>query len=165
MLSALTLKLQLSTELLQPQSVSNALYGLQEMTSEAPEVRTLLSTLASKLQSCREEFNAQHVGNALYGLQGMSSDMPEVRHNLHHSFRSTSFQYISLTFSHPKINALNLSLPHSLLQPHRHTITLSHYHIITPPHPHTQSLCHTITPSHSTTLRYKRCGRCCLRWP
>jgi hypothetical protein len=59
--------------------VGNALYGLQNCSSDIPEVRTLLAALAPKVESCTERLSAQEVGNALYGLQICSSDVPEVR--------------------------------------------------------------------------------------
>ena len=56
-----------------------ALYGLQGMSSEHLEVRSLLVVLTGKTMDCQQKFNAQAVSNALYGLQSMSSEHPEVR--------------------------------------------------------------------------------------
>jgi very-short-patch-repair endonuclease len=56
----------------------NALYGLQNMSSDAQEVLYVLGALAPKIEECREQFDAQAVGNALYGLRNMSSDVREV---------------------------------------------------------------------------------------
>ena len=66
-------------ERLDAQNVGNALYGLQNKSSEHIEVRTLLGVLAGKVADCRERLKAQEVGNALYGLQGMCSEHIEVR--------------------------------------------------------------------------------------
>ncbi|KAK3271686.1 hypothetical protein CYMTET_19982, partial [Cymbomonas tetramitiformis] len=59
--------------------LSMALYGLQSMSSNEPEVKALLQALAPKVTGCKEELSAQAVGNALYGLQSMSSNEPEVK--------------------------------------------------------------------------------------
>jgi hypothetical protein len=53
------------------QAVGNALYGMQQMSSDSAEVRAMLSALLPKVKSCREALKAQAVGNALYGMQGM----------------------------------------------------------------------------------------------
>ena len=65
-------------ESLGAQAVGNALYGLQGMSSDRPEVLELLSALPGNLVGSNESLAAHAVGNALYGLQGMSSDRPEV---------------------------------------------------------------------------------------
>ena len=64
------------------QGVDNAVYGLQGMSSECPEVREMLSVLSWKVRDSTEKLSAQAVGNALYGLQGMSSECPEVKEML-----------------------------------------------------------------------------------
>ena len=56
------------------QNVGNALYGMQSMSSDHAEVRSMVSALLGKVHSCKESLNAQNVGNALYGMQSMSSD-------------------------------------------------------------------------------------------
>jgi ribonuclease HI len=61
------------------QAVGNSLHGLQGMSSDNAEVRSLVQALSGQVERCREPLSAQHVGNALYGLQGMSSDDAEVR--------------------------------------------------------------------------------------
>ena len=53
------------------------LYGLQEMSSDCPEVRVLLRELPRLVKTCTEPLTAQEIGNMLYGLQEMSSDCPE----------------------------------------------------------------------------------------
>jgi hypothetical protein len=55
------------------------LYGMQGMSSDNAEVRSLLRALSGQVERCREPLDAQAVGNALYGMQGMSSDNAEVR--------------------------------------------------------------------------------------
>ena len=64
---------------LSAQTVGNALYGLQSMSSDHEEVRDLLQVLSTKVQESTACLSAQNVGNALYGLQSMSSDHEEVR--------------------------------------------------------------------------------------
>ena len=61
------------------QAVGNALYGMQGMSSDHAEVRSMVSALLGKVHSCKESLGAQEVGNALYGMQCMSSDHAEVR--------------------------------------------------------------------------------------
>ncbi|KAK3235108.1 hypothetical protein CYMTET_54675 [Cymbomonas tetramitiformis] len=59
--------------------ISMALYALQSLGSNEPNVKALLRALAPKVKDCKEELSAQAVGNALYGLQGMGSKEPEVK--------------------------------------------------------------------------------------
>ena len=49
------------------------------MSSDHPEVRSMISSLLDKVHGCKESLIAQNVGNALYGMRSMSSDHPEVR--------------------------------------------------------------------------------------
>jgi hypothetical protein len=79
MLSALLPQVRSCQEPLNEQAVSNALFGLQGMSSEYQEVRKMLSALLPQVQSCQEPLKAQAVGNALYGLQGMSSSLKETQ--------------------------------------------------------------------------------------
>jgi len=59
--------------------IGTAFYGLQSMSSDHEEVRTLLSILAIKITDCREIIEGTSLSCTLYGLQGMTSDSPEVR--------------------------------------------------------------------------------------
>lgn len=61
------------------QAVGNSLYGLQGMSSDDPEVRSLVAALTTYLSQCRGAPRAQEIGNAVYGLQGMTGDHEEVR--------------------------------------------------------------------------------------
>lgn len=63
---------------LDAQVVGDALYGMQGMSSDNEDLRSLLRALTSKVQECREQRSAQGTGNALNGLQGMSSDHKDV---------------------------------------------------------------------------------------
>jgi hypothetical protein len=59
--------------------VVKALHGLQCMSSDHVEVRSMLSALEPAVRSCREPLSTQAVGYALYGMRCMSSDHAEVR--------------------------------------------------------------------------------------
>ena len=61
-------KVESCSDALKAQSVGNALYGLQKMSSDSAEVRSLLLALVPKVESCSEALKAQNVGNALYGI-------------------------------------------------------------------------------------------------
>ncbi|KAK3264321.1 hypothetical protein CYMTET_26932 [Cymbomonas tetramitiformis] len=61
------------------QAFDAALYGLQGMGSNEPEVKAMLRALTPKVKDCKEKLSAQAVGNALYGLQSMGSKEPEVK--------------------------------------------------------------------------------------
>jgi hypothetical protein len=49
--------------------VGIGLYGLQGMSSSAPEVRRLVRILAGKIAASEAELDAQALSNALYGMQ------------------------------------------------------------------------------------------------
>jgi hypothetical protein len=66
-------------EAISAQAISNALYGLQGMSSEVTEVRALLYALTAQMIASSDVLTSQAVSNALYGLQGFNSDSPEVR--------------------------------------------------------------------------------------
>ena len=71
-LKALTRKITFSDEILSSQHISNALYGLQQMTTESQYVRSLLSIFASKMQKHNfKDLILQLIGNAVYGLHSM----------------------------------------------------------------------------------------------
>lgn len=50
------------------QELGEAIYDLQEMSSEDDEVLDLVSALASKVQGCSEDFQAFDISTAIYGL-------------------------------------------------------------------------------------------------
>ena len=64
---------------LDDQATANALYGLQSMSSDSPDVLRLVSALATKLSESSPTLSAQAIGSALYGLQRLDSDKLEVR--------------------------------------------------------------------------------------
>jgi len=64
---------------LDAQAVGNALFGLQRMKSNSPEVRALVQAMAKKLQEEKVILDSEGIGSALYGLHRMSSDVPQVR--------------------------------------------------------------------------------------
>merc|ERR1711968_184798 len=61
------------------QGIADAMYGLQGMTSDCPELRRLLRSLADKIEGDKGKLESQEIGNALFGLQSMTSEMDEVR--------------------------------------------------------------------------------------
>ena len=71
--------IQRSTDAMGAQGVGNALYGLNLMKSDGPQMQRLLRVLTEKMKSCDDRLKEQAVGNALYGLQKMSSDAVEVK--------------------------------------------------------------------------------------
>jgi hypothetical protein len=80
LLQALERKISASRrkETLNAQEIGNALYGLQNMNSDCPEVRKLLLSITKKMGDFSVILNAQAVGSALIGLKGMNSDHKEV---------------------------------------------------------------------------------------
>lgn len=79
MLKLAARKISESDAVLSSRSIGNALYGLQDMTSDTEGANELCAALASKISATGEELNGQDIGIGLYGLQGMSSASPEVR--------------------------------------------------------------------------------------
>lgn len=75
---ALTSKIAKCSEPLNAQHLGNALYGLQNLSSNSI-VRGLLSALIPLLNSCEEAVKPHHIDNALYGLKNMSCEHREVR--------------------------------------------------------------------------------------
>ena len=59
--------------------MTNCVFGLRRMTSNAPAVLEILAALVRRIRSCKREFVSQNCSNCLYGLQGFSSDKIEVR--------------------------------------------------------------------------------------
>jgi hypothetical protein len=64
---------------LSSRAIGNALYGLQEITSDTSGAIELCAALATKISLFNGDLNGQDIGIGLYGLQGMSADSPEVR--------------------------------------------------------------------------------------
>ena len=79
LLQALNPLVESCTEPLNPQEMSNALYGLKSMSSSDKNVRQLLSILSLKLETYSGHFKAQDISNAFFGLQRMNSADAEVR--------------------------------------------------------------------------------------
>jgi len=64
---------------LSAQAVGAALYGLQKLSSDSLEVRSLVAALSEKVEISTQGLDAQAIGNGLFGLQCMKSNCPEVR--------------------------------------------------------------------------------------
>jgi hypothetical protein len=123
---ALVAKVQSCKEPLSAQAVGSALYGLQGMSSEHPEVRRLVGALAAKVRSCTDSLSAQNVGNALKGLQGMSSEHPEVPTTVH-----TVLQLLWVSASRlqvsaiPTFDAVTLKQTLAMVLPELHDVSVS----------------------------------------
>ena len=59
------------------------MYGLSGMTTDCPELRSLLSAVGEKIDATQGKLDSQEIGNALYGLQALNSDMPESKCTTH----------------------------------------------------------------------------------
>lgn len=64
---------------LSSRSIGNALYGLQDITSDTEGANELCAALAKKIARFGGDLNGQDIGIGLYGLQGMTGQSPEVR--------------------------------------------------------------------------------------
>jgi hypothetical protein len=73
LLYALNIELKKSSDLFTPKAGSDFLYGLQRMTIDCDEVKSILATIALKFQLIPKDsrFTAIELCNALYGLQGL----------------------------------------------------------------------------------------------
>ena len=72
-------KITESTASLTSRAIGNALYGLQDITSDTEGAPELCAALASKIEVFNGDLNGQDIGIGMYGLQGMSAEVPEVR--------------------------------------------------------------------------------------
>ena len=79
MLKLVAKKIAESDAIMTSRSVGNALYGLQDITSDTEGAVELCAALAGKIKSSTGDLNGQDIGIGLYGLQGMSANAPEVR--------------------------------------------------------------------------------------
>lgn len=59
--------------------MSNALYGMQKLSSDYREVRSAISALTNLTKTCTNRFLARDVSSALYGMKSMKSDCRDVR--------------------------------------------------------------------------------------
>ena len=59
--------------------LSNALYGLQSMKDETPNVAALLRSLTAQISAIQEPLEPRALSNGLYGLQNLSTRLPETR--------------------------------------------------------------------------------------
>jgi very-short-patch-repair endonuclease len=74
-LAALVPKIEGCREELDAQKVGNALYGLQNMSSDVEEVVGVLAALTPKIEGLSQRLLPQHIANAFYGLQGMDDSV------------------------------------------------------------------------------------------
>ena len=60
-------------------SIGNALYGLQDITSNVIGIKEICNILATKIDYYRGDLIGQDIGIGIYGLQGMSADSIEIK--------------------------------------------------------------------------------------
>lgn len=72
-------KVSESTAQLGSRAIGNALYGLQDITSDTEGAPEICAALAGKIAGFYGDLNGQDIGIGLYGLQGMSATREEVR--------------------------------------------------------------------------------------
>ena len=72
-------KVSESTATLGSRAIGNALYGLQDITSDTEGAPEICAALAEKIAAFNGDLNGQDIGIGLYGLQGMSASKEEVR--------------------------------------------------------------------------------------
>ena len=72
-------KISESSASLTSRAIGNALYGLQDITSDTDGAPALCAALADKIEMYNGDLNGQDIGIGMYGLQGMSAEVPEVR--------------------------------------------------------------------------------------
>lgn len=72
-------KISESSASLTSRAIGNALYGLQDITSDTDGAPALCAALADKIEQFDGDLNGQDIGIGMYGLQGMSAEVPEVR--------------------------------------------------------------------------------------
>ena len=67
------------------------------MTTDCPELRSLLSAVGEKIDATQGKLDSQEIGNALYGLQALNSDMPESKCTMHTLLDFSSNRFILYT--------------------------------------------------------------------
>ena len=63
MIATLTTRILTCQDVLKPQAIGNAVYGMKHMSSEYAEVRGLLKVLADKIAESQDRLKPQHIGN------------------------------------------------------------------------------------------------------
>ena len=79
LLEALHSKIMKCSDITSAVSLSNAIYGLQGMSSSNPYTLLIISHLTANLKKSNDVFSGKDIGTALYGLKSMSSHKIEVR--------------------------------------------------------------------------------------
>ena len=72
-------RIQESKAELSSRAIGNALYGLQDITSDTVGAPALCAALANKIALFNGDLNGQDIGIGIYGLQGMSGSNIEIR--------------------------------------------------------------------------------------
>ena len=81
-LGCLTDRLESCPDIMSPLDLSNALYGLQGMTSDSMEVRVLLTVLIAKMKQSEGVYTGRDIGYSLVGLSGMQPAMHDEVHEI-----------------------------------------------------------------------------------
>jgi hypothetical protein len=73
-------KIKRSKATLRSQHIGRAMLGLQRLSADSIEVRSLLKQLTKRIaESDRIKLTAASISDSLYGLQGFTSDVQEVQ--------------------------------------------------------------------------------------
>ena len=81
-LGVLADKLESCTDIMTPLDMSNALYGLQGISSDSIDVRTLLNVLIAKMKESEGIYSGRDIGYSLIGLTGMQPIMHKEVHEI-----------------------------------------------------------------------------------
>ena len=81
-LGVLADKLESCTDIMTPLDMSNALYGLQGISSDSVDVRTLLNALIAKMKESEGIYSGRDIGYSLIGLTGMQPIMHNEVHEI-----------------------------------------------------------------------------------
>lgn len=82
-LGVLADKLEACASVMTPLDLSNALYGLQGISSNSLDVRTLLNALIAKMKESEGVYTGRDIGYSLIGLSGMQ---PVMHNEVHEMF-------------------------------------------------------------------------------
>lgn len=78
LIEALVPKIRNCTEVLCPEDVGDALYGMQGLDSDIPSVQLLLTAFTPLVRECTGIFTEMNLSMSMYGMRRMSNYNPEV---------------------------------------------------------------------------------------
>ena len=76
-------RLESCTDIMTPLDLSNALYGLQGLSSDSVDVRTLLNALIAKMKESEGVYTGRDISYSLVGLSGMQPVVHDVVHEIY----------------------------------------------------------------------------------